>query len=94
MNIPKATSSGYTPKTANNEMCLRVMASYMDRTMTEVDVTGDADPADDGDPAEAGTTASVSRFLNTAFSLPTTPVRDDPENHAPEFSESLRRSGM
>ena len=84
-DITTAMASGYTPVPADNERCLRAMASYMDRTMTEVDSTpGDDDPAD----STEGTIADVSRFLNTAFSPPTTKVRDDEENHAPEFGEA------
>ena len=80
-DIDTATTSGYTPVPADNERCLRAMASYMDRTMTEVDVADDNDPVDGQDVTDMD-------FLNTAFSSPTTPVRDDEENDAPVFGEA------
>ena len=81
VDISKAGSSAYIPSAGDNEMCLRAMASYMDRTRNEDDVADDQDTVDDADVTDMD-------FLNTALSSPTTAVRDDPENHAPEFAEA------
>ena len=77
--IPKAKESSYTPIASQTGMYLKAMAWYMDRTTTEVDtVPTDNDPGDD---------VPAIGFINTATSMATTAVRDDPANVAPVFAE-------
>ena len=75
--IEDATDATYTPDDDDNNMRLVVMASYTDRTYA-----GTPDPLDD----DADATAMM--FTNTARSMATTVVRDDPANKAPEFKDS------
>ena len=79
-DIKGAASATYTPASGDTGDCLRAMAWYMDRTTTEVDVVI---PSDDGDPGDD--VDNPVRFINTAVSVATTAVRDDPANQTPEF---------
>ena len=71
--ISAAKSDTYTPKAADRGEFLKVVAKYTDRTRDE-----NNDPGDD---------ANLMTFMNTATSDPTTAVRNNPDNQAPEFDE-------
>ena len=79
VEIDDASAATYTPAPGDNGDCLRAMAWYMDRTTTEVDID---DPNDDADPGDD--TVPPMRFINTATSMSTTAVRDDPANQGPD----------
>ena len=74
--IDDATDDTYTPVDDDDNMRLLAMASYTDRTYVVTD------------PFIGNDDASATMFTNTARSMVTTVVRDDPANKAPEFSES------
>ena len=82
VEIDDASAATYTPAPGDNGDCLRAMVLYMDRTITEVDIV---DPADDADPGDD--TDNPIRFINTATSVSTTAVRDDPANQTPTFND-------
>ena len=74
--IDGATSATYTPVEADKTMVLKAMASYTDRTyVMEEDTFADVD-------------ATAMMFTNTATSMATTQVQDDPANAAPKFEGS------
>ena len=77
--IGKATSDTYTPVAGDIGKHLVAVASYMDRTEDE---DNDADTPSD--------IADFVRFANTAQSVATAAVIDDPANAAPEFVEGER----
>ena len=70
-----AMTNSYTPRAADTGDCLRAQATYMDRTFDENN--------DDSD----NTGMEFVMFMQTSFSMSTTPVTDAPENEAPEFED-------
>ena len=74
--ISTAKSATYTPKATDRGEFLKVVAMYTDRTLDEDNM---ADNNDD---------AGFMTFMNTVTSDPTTAVRNNPDNQAPEFDEA------
>ncbi len=72
--ISGAKSASYTPDADDRGMHLRAIAMYTDRTYDEDNI------ADNND-------APFMSFMNTAVSDSTTPVRNNPANQAPKFTE-------
>ena len=76
-DIDMATSATYTPVVDDEDKFLKAMASYVDRTYDEDNDDTNNDAAD-----------GFEGFMNTATSMATTAVRDDPANKAPEFKDA------
>ena len=79
-DIPSATKDTYTPKAADDEDCLRVTTTYLDRTYVYAHA-----------PDSATDDTVQDRLFNETVQVVSGVVREDPENKAPEFDGPAAR---
>ena len=85
-DISKATNDTYTPKAIDDEDCLRVTTTYLDRTYRYAHAPNDGDDGDDGDAVPPS-----ARLFNEEVQAVSGVVREDPANSQPEFPASVAR---